>query len=366
MSVLYMLAVIGALLLAQVALLGRFALRAVTYSRSFSRAAAFAGDTVELREVLRNKKPLPLPWLMAESRMSPHLQFGGAIADGALHETADAYHRSVFFLAPFSQVTRTQAVRLLRRGRYHVGSVSLTSGDLFGLALTSKQIETGAAISVYPRLLSPAEMDIPSSRWQGDLLVRRWIVPDPFLVAGIREWRHGDAERDVHWAATARTGFLQVKARDYTATPKLLVILNVQMEERQWGDLMAYEQDTVEHGLSLAATVCLRALQGGLEAGFAANAPMDGAEGTTVLFPARYAGRDLDILEAMARLRILRTRNFFTFLADLGQLTGTDILILSAYDSLLIQERMAMLRLHGNSVALWRLENAGIAKAGEG
>jgi uncharacterized protein (DUF58 family) len=356
MGTLYVLAVIGALLLGQAVLLRRFALRALTYSRSFSRAAAFAGDSVEMIEVLRNQKPLPLPWLRAESHMSPCLQFGEIDREDALHEISDTHHRSVFFLAPFSQVTRTQSVRLLRRGQYHVGSVSLTAGDLFGLASQSKQLETGAAISVYPRLFDPAEMDVPSTQWQGDWLVKRWIVPDPFLVAGIREWRHGDAQRDVHWGATARTGLLQVKAHDYTANPKLFIILNVQKDELQWGDLMEYEQDTIERGISLAATVCLRALQGGLEAGFAANAPMDSAEGTTILLPARYAGRDRDILEAMARLRILRTRGFFTFLADFTQLTGVDILILCSYDSQLIQEQMKMLRLRGNSVTLSLLD----------
>lgn len=355
MSVLYLLAAVGAVLLLQSFLIGRFGMRALTYTRWFSRAEAFAGDTVEMVEVLRNKKPLPLPWLKAESRMSPYLAFGGAIQDDALHEIADAYHRSVFFLAPFSQVTRRHTVRLLRRGRYHVGSVSLTAGDLFGLKLSMKQLDTGAVISVYPRLLSERELDLPSSRWQGDLVVKRWIVDDPFLVAGIREWRQGDARRDVHWAATARTGRLQVKAHDYTADPKLLVILNVQKDEHQWGDLMDYEQDAVEHGISLAATLCLKALRGGVEAGFAANAPMDAADGTTILPPARYAGRDRDLLEAMARLRIVRTRNFFTFLDDLGQLSGHDIVILSAYDSALIQERVAMLRVRGNSVEVWGL-----------
>ncbi|MCL1795920.1 MAG: DUF58 domain-containing protein [Clostridia bacterium] len=356
MNILYTIAALGALMLAQAILLSRYALRALTYRRKFSRAAVFSGETAEMIEVLRNGKPLPLPWLRAESRMSPHLQFGGAAEDGAMHEIADTHHRSVFFLAPFTQLTRSQTVRFLRRGRYHVGSVSLTAGDLFGFTVASKQLETGAFISVYPRLLAVQETAYPSSRWQGDLLVKRWIVPDPFLVGGIREWRHGDTLRDVHWAATARTGNLQIKAHDYTAAPKLLVILNVQKDEHQWADLMEYEQDTIEYGISLAATLCIRALQGGLEAGFAANAPMDGTDGTTVLLPSRYTGRDLDILEAMARLRVLRTRNFFTFLGDLSQLTGTDILILSVYDSPLIAERMETLRRRGNSVALWKLQ----------
>ncbi len=454
MRALVLIAVIAALFAAQAWLARRFGLRRLTYTRAFAKGAAFEGETVELVETIRNAKVLPVPWLVAESRMSPYLAFrelgvtgeanaggdgqgmeGGEGAGGSAGREANpavgaaigrskpdggdgnsagravrapsdgvppagaelmTYRRGVFFLAPYTRLTRSQPVTLLRRGRYDAGSVALTAGDLFGLAKESRQadasgrrgerkglfadapggmgpmhprrarffgpaafrnvpvIETsGASISVYPRLLSARDLDIPSSRWQGDLIVRRWIAPDPYLVAGIREGRPGDPRRDTHWAATARTGRLQVKVRDHTSAPKLLVVLNVQKDERQWGDLMAYEQGAVEHAISLAATLCLRALGAGLEAGFAANAPLGDAPEPAVLLPARYAGRDTDILEALARLRVLRARTFHTFLDDLARVSGTDILILSQYDSALIRERMAALRMRGNSVALW-------------
>lgn len=355
MDILYIVLAMAALLWLQSMLLHRFGMREVTYTRTFSRPAAFVGDTVEMVEVIRNAKLLPVPWLRAESRMSPYLRFEGQAQDENLHEIAEdaLFHRSVFFLAPFSQVTRRHTIRLEKRGRYAVGSVALTAGDLFAFTERTKTLDTGAAISVYPRLLDDRAAELPSSRWQGDLTVKRWIVPDPFLVAGIREWQTGDVQRDVHWAATARTGRLQVKAHDYTANPRLLVLLNVQMHEQQWGDLMDYEQEAIERGVSLAATLCVKALAAGLEAGFAANAPVDAdAPHPTILLPARYAGRDTDLLETLARLRVLRVRNFHTLLDDLSQLTGMDIIILSAYESPLLQERMAMLRQKGNSVAL--------------
>lgn len=353
MRIVYLVFALLAILAAQAFLLRRFARRGLSYARAFSARAAFAGETVTMREVIRNAKPLPLPWLKAESRISPSLQFAGRGTGGELRgDGGDAYHRSVFFLAPYAQVTRTHTVRLHKRGRYEVGSVALSAGDLFGSATAAWQLNTGAAITVYPRLLSEGMLDIPASRWQGDMLVRRWIVPDPFLFSGIREFQAGDAERDVHWAATARTGRLQVMTRDYTASPKLLIILNVQMDERQWGELMPYEQDVVEQGVSLAATLLVKALGAGVEAGFAANAPMDDGNLPMVLPPARYAGREEDLLEALARLRIRRARSFQTFLEGMGHMTGMDMLILSAYDSALIREQMAGLRLRGNSVAL--------------
>lgn len=356
MNLLYLFAALAVLVWLQSVCLTRYGLSRLTYTRAFSRSTAFAGEQIEMIETLRNAKPLPLPWLKAESRLTPHLRFGGASAqEGALHEiSGDAYHRSVFFVAPYSLLTRRQSVTLLKRGYYDAGSVALTVGDLFGMTTRTAQLHTGAAVCVYPRLLTQAELEaFPALRFQGEAQHKRWILPDPIWVAGIRPWRNGDARRDIHWPATARTNLLQVKARDYTADPRLLVILNVQRNENQWDNLMDYEQGPIERIISLAATLCVRALSQGVEAGVAANAPMGEASGPLYLAPARYAGRDEDILEALARLRIVRLKSFHTYLETLGPLTGMDILILSAYDSQLLQERMEMLRLRGNSVALW-------------
>ena len=64
------------------------------------------------------------------------------------------------------------------------------------------QADTGAAIEVYPRLLSPGTLPFPSSRWQGDLLVKRWILPDPVWVGGVRPYTAGDERKDIEGQMT--------------------------------------------------------------------------------------------------------------------------------------------------------------------
>ena len=359
MSVLWILVVAGALMLLQSVLFSLTNLRKLNYTRRFSRPSAYEGETVELIEVIRNAKPFPVPWLRVESRISPFLRFGRADEGEEREISARQYHRSVFFLGPMSQVTRRHEVTCLKRGHYEVGSVALTAGDLVGLSQKSRQMALTCELDVYPRLLSEEELATPSTRWQGDLPVRRWILPDPFLTAGIRDYRAGDPMRDIHWRATARMGSLQVKVRDYTADPRVMVVLNVQTSEEQWGDLMDYEQETVEQGVRIAATLCLRALNAGVEAGFASNACLTGEknEGRTVLVPARRSQAQANILlGTMARLLIHREVRFPTFLDDLPLDRGIDVVILSAYDSEEIRARMERLRRNGNSATLVRLE----------
>lgn len=98
--------------LGQGALLRRAA-RRMTYRRSFSRAAAFCGEQAEMVEVLANPSRLPLPWVRVQSRMPAGLGFSPM----SMREiNGGLYHRSFFFLAPRTRLTRRHQVRCLRRG----------------------------------------------------------------------------------------------------------------------------------------------------------------------------------------------------------------------------------------------------------
>ncbi|NLG23769.1 MAG: DUF58 domain-containing protein [Clostridiales bacterium] len=353
MTIFWIIALAALVALIQATLFSTFNLKALSYERRFSRPAVQEGEAVELVEVIRNRKVLPVPWLRVESRISPSLRFGGAAGEREID--FEQYHRSVFYLSPLCQITRRHEVTCLKRGYYPVGSVALTAGDLFALSLTHAQKACDCAITVYPRPLADDEVDAPSSRWQGELAVKRWILPDPFLVAGIRDGRAGDPMRDVHWRLTARTGRLQVKVRDFTADPRAMVILNVQTSEEQWGELMDYEQDGIERGIRLAATLCLRALRSGVEAGFAANGCPWGRKGSgvaTFVPPRRSFDQAEAILTAMARLTLHREVTFPTFLENLPPMRGVDILLISCYDSPAIQRQVRRLREAGCSVTL--------------
>src|SRR5690625_6361540 len=54
---------------------GKWGLTGITYKRSFSERAVFAGEKIEMVDELVNEKILPLPWVRLESRISYHLEF---------------------------------------------------------------------------------------------------------------------------------------------------------------------------------------------------------------------------------------------------------------------------------------------------
>ena len=328
----------------------RYALKHLTCTRAFSRPTFFTGEEGELIEVVRNDKPLIIPWLRIESRISPYIRLG---RQDNLHVSGEMYYCSLFTIMPRQQIRRRHRVRFLHRGYYDLGSVSLTAGDNLGRLRAYRTQELSVPGLVYPQLLDASQLPVPMSRTLGELVRRRQLLEDPFLVRGIRPYHPGDPVRDIHWPATARTGEVHIRVHDYTAKTRLLVVLNMQSEELQWRDHLA-EQDiaVAEYGISLAATLCVESLRAGLAAGFATNMPMEGSKESTIMLPADGISREEDILSNLARLSIVRTQHFPTLLDSLTAYSGLDILVLSRYDSDNIQASISQLRRSGNQVEL--------------
>ena len=104
MSVLVvMLVLLGACLLFSF-VLRVYALKGLQCSRSFSTPAAYEGETAEVIEIMRNDRPMLVPWLRLETRISNHLHFG---RQENLGVSGEMYHRSLFMLMPYQQITRS-------------------------------------------------------------------------------------------------------------------------------------------------------------------------------------------------------------------------------------------------------------------
>ncbi len=350
MNILVILLAVAAVYVAMGLVLKKFGLRGLQCTRSFSRAAVYEGDEGEMIEVIRNDRPMLIPWLRVESHISPHLKLG---RQENLEVSGSRYYCSLFTLFPYQQVRRKHHVKFLRRGEYDLGNASLSAGDLLGLFLDTREQQMHVPVMVFPRLLDERELPQPLSLLLGETISRRPLLTDPFLVRGIREYRPGDPVRDIHWPATARMGQTQVRIFDHTARMKLMVILNAQRKEGQWGDrLMEYEENEIEYGISLAATMCVRALRSGLSAGFAANMPLGNGTDSVQLLPKGGAAREEELLTALARLTLRRTLAFPTFLDTLQGVEDMDVVVLSCYDSPQLQQGLDKLRHAGNQVHL--------------
>jgi len=333
-------------------------IKSLSCTRTLSCEAAFEGEEGELVEVVRNDRPYVIPWLRIESDLSPNIQLG---KQENLHVGNKRYYCSSFSLMPYQQIRRRHRVKFLHRGSYDLGNATLTVGDLLNVKQFWRKQHTDTKVLVYPRLLDKEDLPFPISLVLGDLVRRKQLLTDPFLVRGIRAYQPGDPIRDIHWPATARSGEVQVRIHDHSARAKLLVVLNAQKEDGQWGNTILKEYETpVEEGIRLAASICVHALRSGLPAGFATNMPMGDDKNSALLLPVEGTAREEELLEIFARLTLRCTEKFLVFLDSLTDYTGLDILLISQYDSEGIQEGIQKLRQNGNQVTFYLQEGGDV------
>ncbi|MGI6200131.1 MAG: DUF58 domain-containing protein [Christensenellales bacterium] len=350
MNILWPLFVALVIILAQMLIVYFGGHRRLAYTRRFSKPGVYAGETVELMEVMTNDKWMPLPVVKVESRIPPQLRFSRQ--QGMDLGENDQYHLSLFALSGRRRVTRHHQVLCTQRGYYNLNSVTLTLSDALGILNRFKTFQPQAELLVYPQLLELGQLPQAFARYQGDLTVRRYIQPDPFLINGIRPYRPGDNLRDVHWGATARVGELQVKTHDYTAHPQVLIYLNIQESENLWGEMDAAAQQRMEQGIRLCATLAAQLLSQGFEVGFYTNADVVPEGDTVRVAPAGGELQRERIMRAMAHLRVRRKNSFHMQLDEdiRAGLKGLDIALVSCYMSPLLSERVGRLRAMGNTV----------------
>jgi len=335
----------------------KFGMRKLDYQRYYSVSRCFTGDQVEMVERISNNKLLPVPWVKLESSLSAQLKFVHqqihSIREGKLHQN----HRSLFTLMPYTQIIRRHKFICARRGVYDLSSATLTVGDLFGIYSMYSMMAFEHRLIVYPQPLLPDGFSRPYNSQLGDITVRRWIVSDPFMFAGVREYQYGDPMRDLNWKATARSGRMQVNQHDFTAERRVMVYLNVEDHEKMWNQVS--NEELIERGISYAAGLIQEAIHAGMEAGFVTNGCMSEDTKEPINIEAEGGrGHYEQILEHMARMKIARSMSFEQLLEQevLQRRSNLDIVLVTAYMNDQLYERKQQLEYNGNIVSILLLE----------
>ena len=203
----------------------------ISYTVSLNKYEVYEGETVELTEEIVNGKWLPVPWIKTEISTSKWLFFYGT---SSVNRDDVRFVPSIFGLRSYQSCRRVWRVKCLKRGVYTFENISMTGTDLFGLAQFSRNTGESVKITVLPVPLSDEDAVLPNSL-SGDIAVRRFICPDPFLVSGAREYTGNEPLKTISWSATARENRLMVREYDYSSSCRLLILLNTEKSEEYAG-----------------------------------------------------------------------------------------------------------------------------------
>lgn len=235
----------------------------LTVDIHFSREYIVEGEECSLKEVIENRKRLPLPMLKVKFRTDRRLIFGDSVKGARI--TDQFYRNDVFRVGGGEKITRVLKFIGSKRGFYELDSVSLVASDLFLNSEMVGELPLHGEIYVYPRPYDSREMRQSLTWLNGEVLSRRHLLEDPFEYRGIREYQPYDDMRRINWKATAKTGELKVNERNYTSLKSVHIFFNIQ------DDGILKKEDCVEMSLRIAASLCAFFLRQGLQVSCCGN-----------------------------------------------------------------------------------------------
>lgn len=349
MQVLVLIIIFSLAIMLQGMFFEKFALRRVEYRCGFSVNEAYEGDDVYLTETVYNRKLLPIPWLKVDIHSSRWLDFAetrSAVSQEGRRVT------SCFFLRSYQRVTRRWKVKCLKRGLFRTENVTLVSGDLLGNYGVSIPMHVGAEIIVYPAIIDLDRLVYPANSMQGDVIVKRWIMEDPFIIAGAREYTSGDPMNMIHWKATAKEGKLMVRRNDFTARLSLTVMLNIQTMEDEH-DAVIY-RERAEYAIKAAATLIDRALRQSLPVRFATNG-CTCEDRNADIFTEESTGRThvAELFRILSMMELRNVRDFENFLGIYSdRIENSDVVVITSYLSRKICDSARLMKKQGNLVKI--------------
>lgn len=347
---LVLLALAVALALGVALLWRRFGLRQVHYRRSFSRPRAFPGEEVVLEITVENAKLLPLPWLEVEDDFPTTLVFPDLRLDPSPKPKVGVF-RTVFSARPYERVRRRYRVICAARGYHRFGPATVRTGDVFGFATRTEELEGTDYLTVYPKVLPVTALGLPAKQPFGDERPVKPLLEDPLRFSGVRPYAPGDHPRRIHWRASARSGELQSKQYEPTAVPTLAIFLDVNTFEHFWEGL---DPEKLELAISAAASLAAYGLEERRQVGLYVNAPLAGGERFVRLPPSRHPAQLGRILEALALLIPYTGHRVEALIAAQARHLpwGATIVVVTGYVTRGLEDTLASLHRAGHAITL--------------
>ena len=213
-------------------------------SISFDREILYEDENNVLKEIITNRKYLPLPILQVKFSITRTFLFERQENT----KVTDRYYRNEFFtVMPLQKITRTYPFVCSHRGFFHMENMDIICRSFF---MDAKMIDTRvheASVCVLPGHI--AHEDVPTSvnDLLGDIEKNLHINEDPFTFAGIRDYQPFDSMHSINWKTTARHGSLLVNTYNTTFSKKVVLLLNVEANGMQ------HAEDVVEWAIKITS-----------------------------------------------------------------------------------------------------------------
>lgn len=232
-----------------------YGFRNLTYKMEVEDRAFEIGEEIEILSIIENKKPLAVSFLKVEEKFLKKL-----------NEESNIY---TLFIMPYQRVKRTHKIIGKERGIYRIKDINLELGDFIGFNKSYETITIKKELIILPKKINLKESITPMGSLNGDISVKRWIIDDPLMTIGIREYTGGEPQKYIHWPSSAKYNTLMVKNFDFTTNTSALIVLNIESMKPYWKSI---DDDRIEKAITITRAVMEELEDLKIHYGFASNA----------------------------------------------------------------------------------------------
>lgn len=199
------------------------------YEYKFDRLLAEPGQEITMTSTVKNFGRLPLfyvrlaEYFVRDVRVDPKKKQRGKYNRSGEYRTDTS-----FMLMPYRQYSASLQFSLPHRGVFEVGKYYLQNGDYLGVSAYVHSGELDQKIVVMPERCENADILRVLGGYLGDISVRRFLLEDPILTVGARDYTGHEPLKSIAWVQSARTGKTLVKQYDHTVEANATVLLNLQ------------------------------------------------------------------------------------------------------------------------------------------
>ncbi|MBI4180544.1 MAG: DUF58 domain-containing protein [Chloroflexi bacterium] len=240
------------------------------------------GDTFQQEITISNSDKLPRFWL----RVQNDTDLPG------YHDTA------IINIARQSSYSWQTNFGCRKRGRYHLGPVTVIATDPLGIFTSRCALGEAQEITVCPATIDLSLAKFASFSDFGYGSGYQSINLASPNASGVREFVSSDSSHHIHWRSTARMGKLMVKKFDTDHSYSTSKIAWILLDMNEKAHFRQGEETSDEYAITIAASVAKKYLQDGMRVGILAS-----DERRCLITPQRGEEQLWGILEALALIR---------------------------------------------------------------
>jgi len=204
------------------------ALNGVSYDYQCSKLLIEPGEEFEIITTITNNSRRFVPFVKVEEFFPSELIIKDVKIATRDDLKGNKRYISTIYLMPRSKLVRRITASFDARGRYIFHGGDLRGGDFLGISENIAHFHLFREIVVYPKRIVAPDIDSAMGGFMGDISVRRFIIEDPILTIGSREYTGREPMKAISWSHSARVGRLMVKQFDHTIDPAVSVLFDIQ------------------------------------------------------------------------------------------------------------------------------------------